>query len=325
MNSFGTLFRIQLFGESHGEAIGVVIDGIPAGLPLSAEDFQKDLNRRKGGSLGTTPRVEEEQLEFLSGLFNGKTNGNPLAIVVKNRNIISSDYDLHCQIPRPGHADLTSNVKHCGFQDYRGGGHHSGRVTLALVLAGVVAKKILAPIVIDTEIIHIGGENPWNQKLKEAIEEGDSLGGLIECRIRKLSAGIGEPFFNSMESMLSHIIFSIPGIRGIEFGDGFRATEMKGSEHNDPIVSADGTTSRNGAGGINGGISNGNEIIFRTAVKPTASIAKEQESFNFKTEKNEKFNIGGRHDACFALRTPVVIEAAAAIALADLLLQASQV
>jgi len=231
---------------------------------------------------------------------------------------VSSDYAQHQHTPRPGHADFTSKIKYNGCNDWRGGGHHSGRITLALVLAGVVAKKALTPMVINAEILSIGGENPWDEKLRNAMEEGDSLGGIIECRIKNVPAGIGEPFFNSVESTIAHIVFAIPGIRGIEFGDGFKAAEMKGSEHNDPIISPNGTTSKNGAGGINGGITNGNEIIFRVAVKPTSSISKEQESYNFTTNQIEKFQVIGRHDACFALRTPVVIEAAAAIALADL-------
>jgi chorismate synthase len=244
--------------------------------------------------------------------------------VVENRNVLSSDYELHRHIPRPGHADFTSKVKYNGNNDWRGGGHHSGRITLALVLAGVVAKRVISPVVVDSEVLTIGGENPWHHKLTEAVEMGDSLGGVVECRIKNLPAGVGEPFFNSVESMTSHIVFAIPGIRGIEFGDGFKAAHMKGSEHNDPIVSSSGTTSRNGAGGVNGGISNGNEVVFRTAIKPTSSITKVQESYNFKTGTIEKFSISGRHDVCFALRTPVVIEAAAAIALADLILQAGR-
>ena len=323
MNSYGTLFRIQLFGESHGVAIGVVIDGVPPGLPLSTEDFQNDLSRRKGGSFGTTSRVEEERIQFLSGVFDGKTTGTPLAMVVENHNTLSSDYEQIRHIPRPGHADFTSKVKYGGCNDWRGAGHHSGRVTLALVLAGVVAKRVIAPIVINSAIVAIGGENPWDDKLRSVIEEGDSIGGIIECRIKNVPAGIGEPFFDSVESTIAHLIFAIPGIRGIEFGDGFKAAGMKGSEHNDPIISPHGATSRNGAGGINGGISNGNQILFRVAVKPTSSIPKVQESYNFATGKIEKFSIGGRHDACFALRTPVVIEAASAIALSDLWLQAS--
>lgn len=322
MNSFGTLFKVQIFGESHGEAIGVVIDGLPAGLSLRKEEFSNDLARRKGGATGTTSRVEEEQIEFLSGLFNGTSTGTPLTAIVHNRNTTPLDYELHQSIPRPGHADFTAKIKHHGNNDYRGGGHHSGRLTIALIMAGVVAKKLLGAISIHSEILHIGGVKPWDSSLQKAMEEGDSLGGVIECRVKGLPVGIGEPFFNSIESMIAHIVFSIPGIRGIEFGDGFKAAEMKGSAHNDPIISSDGTTSRNGAGGINGGFSNGNELVFRTAIKPTCSIGKEQESYNFATGNIEKFTIKGRHDACFALRTPVVIEAATAIALADLLMQA---
>jgi chorismate synthase len=323
MNAFGKLFRVQLFGESHGPSIGVVIDGVPAGLPLTPEEFREDLLRRSGGKKGGTPRVEEDSLIFLSGVVQGITTGSPLAVIVNNKNTISSDYESFKNTPRPGHADFVSRQKFGGFSDARGGGHHSGRVTLALVIAGVIAKKLLAPAQITTKILEIGGENPWDQKLETAILEGDSLGGVIECRVSGIKAGLGEPFFDSLESVLSHIIFAIPGIRGIEFGDGFSAAKMWGSEHNDPIVSLDGTTSKNGSGGVNGGISNGNEIVLRVAVKPTSSISRAQRSINLSSGEAEEFKVTGRHDACFALRVPVVLEAAVSIALADLLYQTS--
>ena len=317
MNSFGNIFKIEIFGESHGEVIGIVIDGLPAGIPLSPDEFKKDIARRQGGSTGTTSRVEEDIPEILSGVFNGFTTGAPLTIIVRNRDIDSSLYHTKRETPRPGHTDYTANVKYGGFQDYRGGGHSSGRMTVALIMAGVVAKKIISPITIDSQIISIGGVNPWHDKLANAIKEGDSLGGIIECTIAKVPAGLGDPFFDSVESVISHIVFSIPGVRGVEFGDGFRASGMRGSEHNDPIVSQNGTTSKNGSGGINGGISNGNDIVFRVAVKPTSTISAKQRSFNFQTGKVEDFKIEGRHDTCFALRTPVIIEAAAAIAIAN--------
>lgn len=323
MNTFGKLFRIQLFGESHGPAIGVVIDGIPAGLPLTAEEFREDLLRRSGGKKGGTPRIEADSLIFLSGVVQGHTTGSPLAIVVNNANTISSDYESFKNSPRPGHADFVSRLKFGGFSDSRGGGHHSGRVTLALVIAGVIAKKLLAPAQITTNILEIGGENPWEAKLDQAIADGDSLGGVIECTVNGIKAGLGEPFFDSLESVLSHIIFAIPGIRGIEFGDGFKAAKMWGSEHNDPILSPSGETAKNGSGGVNGGISNGNRIVLRVAVKPTSSISKVQNSINLKSGEVEELKVLGRHDACFALRVPVVLEAAVSIALLDLLYQAS--
>ena len=323
MNTFGKLFRVQLFGESHGPAIGVVIDGIPAGLPLTPEEFRDDLLRRSGGRKGGTPRVEEDSLIFLSGVVQGHTTGSPLAVIVNNKNTISSDYESFKNSPRPGHADFVSRLKSGGYSDARGGGHHSGRVTLALVIAGVIAKKLLSPAVVSSRIIEIGGENPWDAKLDQAIAEGDSLGGIIECRIDGIRAGIGEPFFDSLESVLSHIVFAIPGIRGIEFGDGFKAAGMWGSEHNDPILTTSGETAKNGSGGVNGGISNGNRIVLRVAVKPTSSISKAQQSINLKSGVIEELTVLGRHDACFALRVPVVLEAAASIALVDMLYQAS--
>ncbi|MDO9680661.1 MAG: chorismate synthase [Bacteroidales bacterium] len=323
MNTFGKLFRVQLFGESHGPAIGVVIDGIPAGLPLTPDEFREDLLRRSGGRKGGTPRVEEDSLIFLSGVVQGHTTGSPLAVIVNNKNTISSDYESFKNSPRPGHADFVSRLKSGGFSDARGGGHHSGRVTLALVIAGVIAKKLLSPAVVSSKIIEIGGENPWDAKLDQAIAEGDSLGGIIECRIDGIRAGIGEPFFDSLESVLSHIVFAIPGIRGIEFGDGFKAAGMWGSEHNDPILTTSGETAKNGSGGVNGGISNGNRIVLRVAVKPTSSISKAQQSINLKSGVIEELTVLGRHDACFALRVPVVLEAAVSIALIDMLYQAS--
>ena len=317
MNSFGSKFRVELFGESHGPAIGVVIDGIPAGIPISADEFRDDLLRRSGGKKGGTPRVEEDSLQFLSGVFKGHTTGTPVAVVVNNLNTRSADYDSFANSPRPGHADFVSKVKNGGFADPRGGGHHSGRVTLALVIAGIFAKKLIAPVTIETKILHIGGENPWDKKLDEALAAGDSLGGVIECTIKGLPAGIGEPFFDSLESLISHIVFAIPGIRGIEFGDGFASARMWGSQHNDPILSAGGATLRNGSGGINGGISNGNDVVFRIAAKPTSSISKPQQTFDFESQSVKEVKIEGRHDTCFALRVPVVLEAATAIVIAD--------
>jgi len=325
MNSFGSKYRVQLFGESHGPAIGVVIDGIPEGISIPTQDFICDLQRRAGGKKGGTPRVEKEAIEFLSGVFNNLTTGAPLSIIVHNLNTRSADYDNLKTAPRPGHADFVSTIKHSGFADPRGGGHHSGRVTLALVIAGVIAKKILfankttSAIQIKSKILNIGGENPWEQKLDEALEKGDSLGGIIECTVNNIPAGIGEPFFDSLESIISHIVFAIPGIRGIEFGDGFKAAQMWGSQHNDPITDISGKTSKNGSGGINGGISNGNPLVFRIAVKPTSSISLPQETINMKTGAIESLKIEGRHDTCFALRVPVVLEATTAIALVNLI------
>ena len=320
MNSYGNKFRISVFGESHGEMIGVVMDGVPAGLPLSPDDFMKDLARRKSGSKGTTPRMEGDIPSIASGVSDGYTTGAPLAVLFKNENTISRDYSQFREIPRPGHADFTAGVKFNSFNDIRGGGHFSGRLTLTLVAAGVIAKKIIGNINVNASIASIGGvsdASQWDGILGAAMAEGDSVGGVVECVCSNVPAGLGEPFFNSLESEIAHLAFSIPGVRGIEFGDGFAAAAMKGSEHNDCFIDAAGHTATNGAGGINGGISNGNPVVFRIAVKPTSSISKVQNTLNFTTGKLEEFSVKGRHDACIALRCPVIVEAIAAIALAQ--------
>jgi chorismate synthase len=320
MNSFGKLFRISLFGESHGPAIGVVIDGCPPGIPLAPVDFLGDLGRRKSGAAGTTPRHEADMPEIISGLHEGYTTGAPLTIMTRNSNKISSDYNEFRNMPRPGHADFTARVKFSGFSDMRGSGHFSGRITWGLVAAGVVAKKICTTSTFSARLISAGGSSDIDKAVREALEANDSIGGIIECRIANPPAGIGEPFFNSVEAAISHLIFSIPATRGIEFGTGFAAAAMRGSQHNDPFTDPEGTTATNNAGGINGGIANGNEILFRVAIKPTSSTGTEQTTFNFATGKMEKLRVSGRHDTCIALRIPVIVEAAAAIAVADLLL-----
>ena len=309
-----------MFGESHGELIGVVMDGVPAGIPLCTEDFVADLDRRRSGSKGTTPRKESDTPHIVSGVVDGHTTGAPLTVVFKNENTISKDYSQFREFPRPGHADFTASVKHGGFNDIRGGGHFSGRLTLTLVAAGVVAKKIAGNMEFKAAITQVAGlSDPaqWEKALDTAMAEGDSVGGIVECVCAGVPAGLGEPFFDSLESEIAHLAFSIPGVRGIEFGDGFASAAMKGSEHNDCFTDAQGHTATNSAGGINGGISNGNPVIFRIAVKPTSSISKIQKTFNFKTGEVEEFSVKGRHDACIALRCPVIVEAIAAIAIAQ--------
>lgn len=359
MNTFGRKFRVSIFGESHGELIGVTLDGVPAGLSISEEDFEQDILRRKSGAKGTTPRIEADQPIIVSGVFAGHSTGAPLTIVFKNTNTHSSDYSLFAAMPRPGHADLTAAIKWDDCQDPRGGGHFSGRLTLPVVAAGVVAKKILADVTmldespcndVNARIVELGGialgdvstsldmtENSsdmteenldmtegqlpreWQNAIEEAIKEGDSLGAVIECTVPQIDPGYGEPFWDSVESNLAHAIFAIPGVRGIEFGDGFRAAAMKGSEHNDPI-GTDGRPTKNGAGGVNGGITNGAPIVFRTAFKPTSSIRKAQQTYNFEKQEMDTLEVPGRHDVCFALRAPVVVEAMTAIVLADLVM-----
>lgn len=320
MNSFGVVFRISLFGESHGPAIGVVIDGCPPGLSLSPTDFMEDLSRRQSGSRGTTQRREPDLPEILSGVFEDVTTGAPIAIITRNSDKISSDYDEFRNIPRPGHADFVSGVKFSGFSDMRGSGHFSGRITWGLVAAGVVAKKITAVSEISSKLISAGGSEDIEEALDKAIEANDTIGGIIECRVKNPPVALGEPFFYSFESALSHLIFSIPAIKGIEFGAGFAAASMRGSDHNDPFVDNFGRTATNNAGGINGGITNGNEIIFRVVVKPTSSTGTNQTTYNFKEGKMTTLIVKGRHDTCIALRIPVIVEAAVAIAMADLML-----
>lgn len=321
MNSFGRIFRISIFGESHGESVGIVIDGCPAGLLLVAEDFLADLERRKGGiQKGTTPRQEEDLPIFKSGIFNGKTTGAPITILFENKNTRSGDYKKQRAVPRPGHADFVAKAKAGGYEDYRGSGHFSGRLTVALVAAGVIAKKLLGQIKVGSAILEIGGETDLEKGLQKAIDTKDTIGGIIECRVNGLPVGLGEPFFDAVESQLAHIVFAIPAIRGIEFGTGFAAAKMFGSEHNDAIENMEGKTRTNHAGGVVGGLTNGNELVFRVAVKPTSSTPKEQTTLNWDTEKVETISVKGRHDLCIALRVPVVLEAVTAIVLADLLL-----
>jgi chorismate synthase len=324
MNSFGNIFRVSIFGESHGPAIGITVDGMPAGIDFSEADMESDIKKRKPGEKGTTARRESDIPEILSGTFNAKTTGAPVTIIFKNDNTVSKDYEKFKSIPRPGHADFTSMKKYKGFNDIRGGGHFSGRMTLPLVAAGVLAKKILKGIDISSRIVEIGGEKDqknYQRIIDEAMQAGDSVGGIIEVKLSGLPVGLGEPFFNSCESYISHIIFSVPAVKSIEFGSGFASARMKGSEHNDLIISTDGKTASNNAGGINGGITNGNDVIFRVAVKPTPTIKLTQKTMNITTGKIENLSIEGRHDTCIALRTPVIFEACAAIAMADLYLQ----
>jgi chorismate synthase len=343
MNSFGRLFRVTIFGESHGESVGINIDGCPAGLPLVLEDFLPDLERRKGGlQKGTTPRKEDDLPIFRSGLFQQTTTGAPITILFENNNTRSADYEKQRSMPRPGHADFVAHQKFGGFEDYRGGGSFSARLTVGLVAAGVIAKKLLREvnagaagganagggstgaggggIRVTSEIIEIGGERDLEKGLQRAIDAKDSIGGILECRVSGLPIGLGEPFFDSVESLLAHAVFAIPAVRGVEFGTGFAAARMFGSEHNDAIEDMSGHTRTNHAGGVVGGITNGNELVFRIAIKPTSSTPKEQLTLNWETEQLDKLTVKGRHDLCVALRAPVILEAVTAIVLADLFL-----
>lgn len=321
MNSFGRIFKVTIFGESHGESVGINIDGCPAGLPLTVEDFMPDIERRKGGTQkGTTPRKEDDIPIFKSGIFNNKTTGAPITILFENKNTRSGDYEKQRSVPRPGHADFVAHQKFGGFEDFRGGGHFSGRLTVCLVAAGVIAKKLMATQQSDVKatILEIGGESDLEKGLQKAIDAKDTIGGIVECRVSGLPIGLGEPFFDSVESVLSHAVLAIPAVRGIEFGTGFAAARMFGSEHNDAIEDNTGKTRTNHAGGVVGGITNNNELVFRIAVKPTSSTPKEQVTLNWETGGQETFSVKGRHDLCIALRVPVVLEAVTAIVLTDL-------
>ena len=320
MNSFGRIFRVHIFGESHGDCVGLTIDGCPAGLPLSVEDFSVDIERRKPGAKGTTPRKEDDIPQIKNGLFNGKTTGAPITILFENNNTRSADYEKLRAVPRPGHADFVAAAKYGGHEDYRGSGHFSGRLTVCLVAAGVVAKKLLAGININSTILEIGGEADLEKGLQKAIDAKDSIGGNVECKVTGLPVGLGEPFFDSVESLISHAVFAIPAVRGVEFGTGFAAAKMFGSEHNDSIEDKTGKTFTNHAGGIVGGITNSNELVFRIAIKPTSSTPIEQQTLNIETDTIESFSVKGRHDLCIALRVPVVLEAVTAFVLADLMM-----
>jgi chorismate synthase len=343
MNSFGRYFRVEIFGESHGPAVGAIVDGCPPGIPVGPADFERDLLRRRSGAPGTTERREADRPEILSGVFEGRSTGSPICLAIRNEDTRSSDYEDFKRVPRPGHADFSSRYKYGGFSDPRGSGHFSGRVTAGLVAAGSIAKLVLRDrfalardrfaiakdgIVFETRVIEAGGrrvseEAEIEAAAAEAKEAGDSIGGIVEIRVAGLPPGLGEPFFDAAESVMAHALFAVPAVRGVEFGDGFAAAGMRGSAHNDPFLDRTGATSRNGAGGINGGITNGNELVVRVAVKPASTISAPQRTLDFESGEETVLAPGGRHDACIALRAAVALEAAVAIALADLSLAAA--
>jgi len=349
---WGRKIKLSIFGESHGKAIGITIDGLPPGFELDLDFIKKELNRRAPGkNFFSTSRAEEDEFEILSGFFKGRTTGTPFCAVIKNKNTRSEDYEQG--LIRPGHADYTGYIRYGGFNDYRGGGHFSGRLTSPLVFAGAVAKQLLGSkdIIIGSHIKSIGGiedeafdmveidlaklekldrdfpvlDQRKGEKMKEAIlsvrEEGDSLGGIVECAIINCPAGLGDPFFDSVESSLSQMLFSIPAVKGVEFGLGFELGRMKGSAANDEFYFQDGRvmTYTNNNGGILGGITNGMPIVFRVVFKPTPSIAKPQRTVNIKEGTNTTIRIKGRHDPCIVPRAVPVVEAAAALVMLDLL------
>ena len=328
MNSFGRSFRVSIFGESHGNAVGVTIDGCPPGISLKVEDFEEDLKRRQGGNQkGTTPRKEDDIPNLLTGVFKDFTTGAPLTILFENNNTRSADYEKQRAIPRPGHADFVATQKFKGFEDFRGGGHFSGRLTVALVAAGIVAKKVInhlskqfpETITVSAFVKEIGGETDLEKGLQKAIDAKDSVGGIVECEVKNLPIGLGEPFFDSVESLISHAVFSIPAVKAIEFGAGFANAKMFGTVSNDNILNIQGKTETNNTGGIAGGITNGNSLLFRIAIKPTSSTSKIQRSLNLESNQVEEFSIKGRHDLCIALRVPPVLEAVTALVVCDLM------
>lgn len=320
MNHIGKLFQINIFGESHGSSVGVLLDGVPAGIALTEEDFTEDLLRRKSGGLGTTPRIEKDEILIESGVFQGFTTGGAILIRFLNTNTRSKDYSKLVSHPRPSHADFVADVKYHGYQDYRGGGSFSGRLTLGIVAAGVVAKKIIKSAKFHTEIVNLGGStNPeeFSNILLDAVQQQDSVGGIVRIGVDHLPIGLGEPYFDSLESTISHLLFSIGGVKGVSFGVGFEGVSLRGSQFNDRIENAEGKTYTNHNGGINGGISNGNELVVQVFVKPTPSIGIPQNTYNKETKQVEELKIDGRHDAAIILRAQVVLEACVAIALAD--------
>lgn len=326
MNQFGNLFRLSIWGESHGPSVGITIDGVQPGIALSERDFEADLSRRRGGARGTTPRSEADLPQLLSGIYEGRTTGAPLTLLFTNDNTRSKDYSNLTHHFRPSHADRVAHEKFAGFNDPRGGGHFSARLTVALVAAGVVAKKMLPESVrFSTALKAVGGETDparFEEVIRAAQAEGDSVGGIVECCIEGVPTGWGEPFFDSVESLAAHLLFSIPAVKGVEFGAGFAVAERRGSENNDPILDAEGRTATNHAGGIDGGITNSNPLVVRVAFKPTPSIAREQQTFDTETGRVAPLTIAGRHDSCVALRGAVVVEAAMALALVELALRA---
>lgn len=328
-SSYGNNYRISIFGESHSSAIGVTIEGLPAGSKIDTSQLQAFMQRRAPGhDMLSTARHETDTPEFLCGIKNGAATGAPITAIIRNCNTRSQDYANIANIPRPGHADFPAEIKFGGHQDSAGGGHFSGRLTAPLCIAGAIAIQQLEKtgVTVSAIAIRIGGETD-PAKMEAAImaarEDGDSVGGVIEAEVRGIPVGIGNPMFDGLENRISQAVFGIPAVKGIEFGDGFMAAELKGSSNNDPYCIVDGKVvpATNHAGGILGGISTGAPIVFRVAFKPTPSIAKEQNSVDLSKNESTKLAIKGRHDPCVVLRAIPCIEAAAAIAVYDAILE----
>lgn len=354
--SLGKEFRITIFGESHGQCVGALIEGCPAGTPVSEGELQRELDRRRPGKGLGSPRKEEDRVQLIAGVFNGRANGGPIVAIIANRDVDSSWYERNRHIPRPGHADYTAFVKYAGMNDWRGGGFFSGRMTAGIVAAGAVAMKLLAAkgVRVIAHLVQMGGvraeanvpdsdleslasKDPVRcasstasrlmlKELEKAAAEGDSLGGVVECRVLGLPPGIGEPVFDSVESVLSHGLFGIPAVKGIEFGGGFGLSGMRGSEANDEFCIRDGavSTRTNNCGGILGGITDGMPVRMRIAFKPTPSISKAQRSVDLSKMEEAELRIEGRHDPCVAVRAVPVVEAIVAACLADLMIRSQK-
>ena len=324
-SEFGKNIRVSIFGESHGAAIGVSIDGMPAGVSVDMERLQHFLDRRAPGrSRFTTARREEDRPEFLCGIRGGVTCGTPITAIIRNRDTRSGDYSQMENIPRPGHADYAARMRYGGNEDCRGGGHFSGRLTAPLCVAGGIFLQALAAggITVRARILEIGGntEDPRGE-IEKAMAEKDSVGGIIECVVNGMPPGIGDPIYDGLENRISLAVFGIPAVKGIEFGRGFEAARLRGSENNDAFYFDGGTvkTRTDNHGGILGGISSGMPIVFRVAIKPTPSIGKEQDSIRYDTGENVKMTVQGRHDPCIVPRAVPCVEAAAAMAIYDLM------
>ncbi len=354
-NSIGKDFVVTSFGESHGKFIGVVIDGCPAGVPLSEEDIQSELDMRIPAKPQiVSGRIEKDKVEILSGVFDGFTTGAPIAMIVANKEADSSDYEAIKDLPRPGHTDYPARIKYGGFNDYRGGGRFSGRVTVALIMAGALAKKILITFNVNVmaytkaigkvkmdQALSYGEIRNQRYKtsvrcpdsvcakaMEEAIinarKDGDSLGGIIECLALGVPAGVGEPLFDALDADIAKVLMLVPAVKGVEFGTGFAAAELKGSENNDAYQIKNGkiVALTNNAGGVLGGLSSGMPVVARVAIKPTSSIAKEQRTVNLSQMKNAKIKVGGRHDPCVVPKAVPVVEAVVTITLADHMIRA---
>lgn len=309
MSSFGHILRVHILGESHGPVVGALVEGLPAGLELSPQDLLPDLQRRKGGRPGTTSRVEADEPRILSGLYQGRTTGDPVLVLLDNQAHDSSAYADVSALPRPGHADLTRQIRAGGHADPGGGGQASGRLTAPLVAAGAMAKKLLPEVRIQARVVQVGQPEP-----------GDSAGGVVECVATGAPAGLGEPWWDGVESLLAHAALAIPGVKGFEIGDGFAVAHMSGSEHADAILDRHGASDTNHCGGALGGLTTGAPLVWRVAMRPAASIARPLDTVDLRTDQPTTRATTGRHDAAIALRLPVILEAVTALVLADLAL-----